>query len=225
MAGVTDIFQDRYGDGSRVRLIELFRQPCVTFAHIADEFGVSRERVRQWHLEILPDAPRGRERRRRCGLAQHRRQLLADPLFGAFYRHARRSFSREQLQLIPSGDGFRKRMVTLDATLVALKTARPTAGPLRDDGAVSYFVAGYRGSAAFVYCRLTDADFLFLPVSALPDTGTTFVDSTRSKYHVFKNSFAALTAAAPARTESGRRVPDTAAAWVSTPARCAASSE
>jgi hypothetical protein len=225
MAGVTDIFQDRYGDGSRVRLIELFRQPCVTFAQIADEFGVSRERVRQWHLEILPDAPRGRERRRLCGLAQHRRQLLADPLFGAFYRHARTSFSRTQLRLIPSGDGFRKRLVTLDATVVALKTARPTSGPARADGAVSYFVAGYRGAAAFVYCRLTDADFLFMPVSAFPATGTTFVDSTRSKYHVFKNSFAALEGAAPAPTGSGRTARAATTAWVSTRARCAACSE
>ncbi len=225
MAGVTDMFEDRYGGGSRARLIELFRQPCVTFSQIADEFGVSRERVRQWHVEILPDAPRGRERRRLCGLAHHRRRLLVDPLFSAFYRHARRSFSRGQLRLIPSGDGFRKRMVTLDAAVVALKTARPTSGPVRADGTVSYFVAGYRGSAAFVYCRLTDADFLFLPVSALPDAGTTFVDSTRSKYHVFKNSFAALKAVAPAQTESCRRAPDAAAAWASTPARCAASSE
>jgi hypothetical protein len=225
VAGVTDIFEDRYGTDARTRLAALFRQPCVTFAQIAHEFGVSRERVRQWHLEILPGAPRGRERRRLCGLAHHRQQLLSDPLFRAFHRHARPSFSRERLQLIPSVDGFRKRMVALDAAVVALKTARRTPGPARDGSGGSYFVAGYRGSAAFVYCRLTDADFLFMPVSALPAGGTTFVDTDTSKYHVFKNTFAALTAAAPAQIESARTARDTAAAWAPTPARCAASSD
>jgi hypothetical protein len=225
VAGVTDIFEDRYGAGARARLVALFRQPCVTFAQIADQFDVSRERVRQWHLEILPDAPRGRERRRLCGLSHHRRQLLSDPLFRAFYRHARSSFRPERLQLIASVDGFRKRMVTLDGSVVALKAAgRPAASARGDDGG-SYFVAAYRGSAAFVYCRLTDTDFLFMPVSALPATGTTFVDSSRSKYHVFKNNFCALTAAAPARTGSARTARDAAAAWAPTPARCAASSE
>jgi hypothetical protein len=224
VAGVTDIFEDRYGAGARARLIALFRQPCVTFAAIADEFGVSRERVRQWHLEILPDAPRGRERRRRCGLAQHRRHLLTDPLFRAFYRHARPSFSGERLQLIPSGDGFRKRLAMLDAARVALKAARPGLDAARGEDARSYFMTGYRGSAAFVYCRLTEADFLFMPASALPATGTTFVDSARSKYHVFKNTFAALTDAAPAQSESARTDRHALRQWASTPVRSARSS-
>jgi hypothetical protein len=219
-----EMFQDRYGDGARTRLMALFRQPCVTFAQIADQFGVSRERVRQWHLEILPDAPRGRARRRLCGLSQRRRELLGDPLFRAFYRHARPSFSRERLQLIPSGDGFRKRLVTLDGSMVVLKTAGKTAGSTLG-GTDSYFVAGYRGPAAFIYCRLTDDDFLFMPASLFPATGRTFLDSSRSKYHAFRNTFAALTAAVPARTESARTAQGSAAAWAPTPARCAGSSE
>jgi hypothetical protein len=225
VAGVTNLFEDRYGAGARARLVALFRQPCVTFAAIADEFGVSRERVRQWHFEILPDAPRGRERRRRCGLAQHRRQLLTDPLFRAFYRQARPSFPGNRLQLIPSGDGFRKRLVMLDAARVALKAARPGLAAARGDDARSYFVTGYRGSAAFVYCRLTEAEFLFMPASALPATGTTFADSARSKYHVFRNTFAALTAGAPSQSESARTDPHAVAALAPTPARCAGASE
>jgi hypothetical protein len=219
-----DVFQDRYGEGARTRLMALFRQPCVTFAQIADQFGVSRERVRQWHLEILPDAPRGRERRRLCGRSQHRRQLLGDPLFRAFYRHARPSFSRDRLQLIPSGDGFRKRMVTLDGSTVVLKTAGKAAGST-SGRADNYYVAGYRGPARFVYCRLSDDDFLFMPASFYPATGRTVADSPRSKYQMFRNTFAALTAAVPARTESARTAQGAGAAWVPTPPRCAGSSE
>lgn len=191
MSDVPDIFEDRYGPGARSRLIALLRQPCLTFAQIAGDFGVSRERVRQWQLELLPGAPRGRERRRLCGLTQHRRKVWSDPLFRAFYRHARPSFERQRLRLIPSADGFRKRAVLLDASVVALKEAGHAAGA---DHARGYWIAGHRGSAAFVYCRLSDADFLFLPASELPASGTTFADTGRSKYHVFKNTFAALTA-------------------------------
>jgi hypothetical protein len=218
---MTDLFDDRYGENARVRLVALLRQPCASFADIADAFGVSRERVRQWHAEILPDAPRGRERRRLCGLSHQRRQLFADPLFRTFYRHARSSFARDQLRLVPTGSGFRKRAVTLGGAAVALKIARPVAD--RGTGAPGYFVAGYRGPAAFVYCRLSDADFLFLPAAALPPGGTTFVDTPASKYHAFKNSFAALTAAAPRRIESNRTPRRGAEASAPPKTRCAAS--
>jgi hypothetical protein len=83
------IFEERYGTGAYGRLIALFGQPCVTFASIADQFGVTRERVRQWHLVLMPGAPRGHERQRLCGLYQQKRRLLAEPLFRSFYQHAR----------------------------------------------------------------------------------------------------------------------------------------
>ena len=44
-----NLFEDRYGTGSYQRLMGMFDRPCVTFAEIAGQFGVSRERVRQWH--------------------------------------------------------------------------------------------------------------------------------------------------------------------------------
>ena len=47
------VFEERYGAGSQQRLIALLEQPCVTFATIATHFGVSRERVRQWHRDLL----------------------------------------------------------------------------------------------------------------------------------------------------------------------------
>jgi hypothetical protein len=38
-----ELFEDRYGLGARQRLIALLQQPCVTFADISDQFGVTRE--------------------------------------------------------------------------------------------------------------------------------------------------------------------------------------
>ena len=188
---IVDVFEDRYGSGAHARLVALLRQPCITFARIAAQFGVSRERVRQWHARVLPDAPLGRERRRRCGIANQKRRLLSDPLFRAFYRHARPFFSRERLVLIPSRDGFRKRELTLDTSLVVLKAARQAA-TRREDGARSYLLAGHRRSTGFVYFQMTDADFVFVPAAAVPAGGTSFVDTDASKYHMFKNNFRAL---------------------------------
>ena len=48
------IFEDRYGADGLDRLLQVLRQPCVTFAAIAKQFGVTRECVRQWHLLLLP---------------------------------------------------------------------------------------------------------------------------------------------------------------------------
>lgn len=86
------LFEDRYGAGSFDRLKAMFDQPCTTFAAIAQHFGVTRERVRQWHLKLCPDAPRGHERKRQCVLQRSKRELLRQPLFQSFYRHARPHF-------------------------------------------------------------------------------------------------------------------------------------
>ena len=45
----TGLFEDRYGLGARDRLLSPLQQPCITFAEIADQFGVTRECVGQWH--------------------------------------------------------------------------------------------------------------------------------------------------------------------------------
>src|SRR5262245_57949942 len=85
------LFEDRYGASAYERLLEDLRRPCLTFAAIARRFGVTRERVRQWQQQLLPDAPRGHERKRLCALHQRRRRLLEDPLVRTFIRHARAS--------------------------------------------------------------------------------------------------------------------------------------
>ena len=75
------LFEERHGAGAYERLLAELGQPCVTFAAIAKRLGVTRERVRQWQLALLPDAPRGHERQRQCARWRHKRRLFADPLF------------------------------------------------------------------------------------------------------------------------------------------------
>ena len=67
-----ELFDGRYGAGALAELRGMLEQPCLTFAEIAVRFGVTRERVRQWHLELMPGAPRGHARQRLC--AQRQRQ-------------------------------------------------------------------------------------------------------------------------------------------------------
>ena len=114
------LFEDRYGDGSAERLKSMLEQPCVTFARIAAEFGVTRECVRLWHQRLLPDAPRGHQRQQLCREHQMKRRLLEDALFLRFYRHVRSSVPQQRVTLIPSRDGFRKRTVSIDGRTIAL---------------------------------------------------------------------------------------------------------
>jgi len=178
------LFEDRYGEGTYARLLDQFRKPCVTFAAIATQFGVTRENVRQWHRRLLPDAPRGHERQRLCRLYQQKRQVLTDDLFAGFYRRIRAAFPGQRVRLIPSRGGFLKRYLHVDGHLVALKRARSTGDA---------YVLGSGGTRAdFIYFELTATDYLFVPRAVVPTGTTTFHDTLRSKYQPFKNSFAPL---------------------------------
>jgi hypothetical protein len=181
------LFDDRYGIGAQGRLLALLRQPCVTFASIARDFGVTRECVRQWHRRLLPDAPTGHERQRQCRLLQRRRTLLQDRLFAGFYRRIRTQVPGMKLTLIPSREGFRKRSVRLAGHLVALH-ADADAAAARVPGVPS-------GTADFVYVDLGASDFLFVPAAVLATAasgGQPLGDAQASPY---RNTFAALTAA------------------------------
>jgi hypothetical protein len=186
------IFEDRHGAGSYHQLVALFQQPCVTFARIAHRFGVTRERVRQWHLALLPDAPRGHERQRLCGLYQQKRRLLAEPLFRSFYKHARPHLEPGRIALIKSNDGYRTRAVRIDERTVAIREARAFGTPRSGSSGPAYSLPRYGGPADFIYYRLTADDYLLLPTSELPATGTTFLDRPTSPYRMFKNTFDAL---------------------------------
>jgi hypothetical protein len=127
----------------------------MSFADIAAEFGVTRERVRQWQTEFFPDAPHGRERRRLCHRRQERRRLLSDPLFSAFYRHARAHLGVDGVQLIDGASGFRTRTVRVRGRFVALRRASSDVADRR--------VPRFRGRADYVYFLLPCGDFVLAP--------------------------------------------------------------
>jgi len=183
------LFDDRYGLGAQQRLLALLQQPCVTFAEIADQFGVTRECVRQWHQRLLPGAPAGHERQRLCRQYQRKRELFKDELFAGFYRRLRAQMPSRRIGLIPARDGFRRRSVRLDRHVIALKRARASAAQM--PGAAYRLVNGV-GDADFVYYELNDRDYLFLPRPVLGDESATFVDAAGATYHQFKNTFGAL---------------------------------
>ena len=185
------LFEDRYGAGSHQQLMALLGQPCVTFAEVANRFGVTRERVRQWHRRLMPDAPRGHQRQRLCRLHRQKRRLLEDPLFRSFYQHVRPHLPPGRIELLRSRDGFRTRTVRLDDRAVAIRRAGLSPG---GDGTAAYRLHRYRGPAEFIYYHLAAADYLFLPKSALPAEGALFFDVPASAYRPFKNTFAAFPA-------------------------------
>jgi hypothetical protein len=171
-------FEGRYGDGAFDRLLTDLRQPCVSFAEIAVAFGVTRECVRQWHRTLLPDAPTGHERQRLCAQHQRRRRLFQDPLFRAFFRHAREQFPPGRVEPIPAKDGYRTRTVLIDKRPVALREGQS--------------IVRYRGAADFIYVRVDVSDFLFLPSSVIPATGLSMSPRALGGYDRYRNSFAAL---------------------------------
>ena len=163
-------FEDRYGSGAHERLLRLLAQPCFSFAQIAAEFGVTRERVRQWRRQWLPDSPPGRQRRRMCATYQEKRRLMLDPVFRAFHQHARAWLGPGRIHLLRSRRGYRTRTVRIDRHLVVLRDAVAQA-------------PRYRGPADFIYFRLSDDQFLFVAARA-----------ARAASHP-RNTFAALDAA------------------------------
>jgi len=184
------LFEDRYGHGAHDRLVALLRQPCITFAEIANRFGVTRECVRQWHQRLLPDAPTGHARQRLCRASQLKHRLLGDPLFQGFYRHVREDLPGRRLTLFPARDGFRKRSAAIDGYTIALKKARLLKDERDGDGR-SYALLNAAAHVDFLYFELTASEYLLIPRGMLTAKATTFTDTPGSKYQPYKNSFAA----------------------------------
>lgn len=185
------IFEDRYGPDGFERLRKMFGQPCVTFAAIAEQFGVTRERVRQWHLRLLPDAPRGHERQRLCLLSRRKRRLFEDALFRSFYVNVRRHVEPGHLGLVRSPSGFLKHVVHIHGKVVLIREAGQAS---RRRLQAAYAMRVGHTPCDFIYYRISEQDFLFVPRKALPRAGTHFIDNGRSKYLPFKNSFSAVLA-------------------------------
>jgi hypothetical protein len=172
-------FEGRYGDGAFERLLTDLRQPCLSFAEIAASFAVTRECVRRWHRTLLPDAPTGHERQRLCAQYHRRRRLFQDPLFRAFFRHARERFPPGRVEPIPAKDGYRTRTVRIDTRTVALREGQS--------------MVRYRGAADFVYVRVGTDGFLFLPSGEFPAAGLSVSSRGLAAYDQYRNSFTALT--------------------------------
>jgi hypothetical protein len=164
----------------------------VTFAQIADEYGVSRECVRQWHQRLLPDAPTGHERQRLCRDRHRKRVLLEDRLFLGFYRRVRSRVPRQRVTLIPSREGFRKRTVRIEGRTVTLRRARRSVLSPRVGGGVLYTLMTSDTDADFIYYELSAAEYLLIPRADLPVGVTKFRDTEQSAYSRFKNTLAAL---------------------------------
>jgi hypothetical protein len=173
--------------------VAMLRQPCHTFARIAEEFGVTRECVRQWHKRLLPDAPTGHERQRQCRQLRHRRHLAKDPLIIGFHRRIRAQFPDVRLALVPSHDGYRARSIRANGWMVGLTSATW----LEPSDAAAGFVLTYATwTVDYVYCELGEEEFLFLPREALPRR-TTRLDEVLS-LHAYRNTFSAFQTPAPA---------------------------
>jgi hypothetical protein len=104
-------FSERYGNGAFERLTQRLEQRCLTFAQIAAESGVSRERVRQWYRQLLPDAPSGHERQRLCAIHRRRRRLFGNALYRSFFQRARAHFGQGRIPV----SGTASRRSTADA--------------------------------------------------------------------------------------------------------------
>jgi hypothetical protein len=154
--------------------------------------GVTRERVRQWQMKLLPDAPRGHERQRLCAVYRKKRRLLEEPLFRRFYQQARAHLTSGRIELIRAHDGYRTRSVRIDQRVIVLSKARMLPSRGVSDDSPAYLLAAVRGAVDYAYYRLTADDYLLVPASEVPVDGTTFVDRPGMPLRRYRNTFDAL---------------------------------
>jgi hypothetical protein len=53
----------------------------------------------------------------------------------------------------------------------------------------AYALTSSRGTADFIFYQLSVEDYLVVPKSLIPLAGTTFLDTSASKYQPYKNTF------------------------------------
>lgn len=159
-------FDERYGAGAYDDLRRALSDTTRSFADIAAQFGVTRERVRQWRAQWLAEAPGAQQRRRQRTERAEKRRLLLDPLFRAFHRHARAVFGASRIHVFRGRRGYRTRDARIDGRTVALRDL--TRGSA---SATTTRAPRYRGRADFIYFRLPGDEFLFVAArDAQPST-------------------------------------------------------
>ncbi len=161
---VPTLWDDRYGVGSFQRMLSLLERPCVSFARVASEFGVSRERVRQWQLQYRPGAPTGQQRRQLCREIKARRRMFSDEVFVAFHCKATAQLAEVRLGLLESATGFRARAVRLNRRVVALCDGRHLSSPSMGRAHDVWLLNA--PDAEFFFVLLDGDQFLFLPRQA-----------------------------------------------------------
>ena len=75
--------------------------------------------------------------------------------------------------------------------VIALKAATRRDGRDESSGGAAYVLSPSAEPVDFVYYRLSEDDFLFVPRQAIPPAGVTFVDALPPQYREFRNSFTA----------------------------------
>jgi hypothetical protein len=194
------LLEERHGTDTCNRLIAELQQPCVTFAAIAKRMGVTRERVRQWQMKLLPEAPRGHDRQRLCAVYRKKRLLLEEPLFRRFYQHARAYLAAGRIELIKSHQGYRTRSVRIDRCLLVLCRARRLPARASAEGTAIYALSTPPCGADFVYYQLTPEDYLLVPASEVPAERTTYLDRPGAPFRQYKNRFDAVSPTAQRET-------------------------
>lgn len=199
-----DRFDARYGAGEFTWLHARLQDPRYTFSSIAARYGVTRERVRQWHRLLMPDAPAGRARRRLHRRREDWRDLLHDPLFSAFRRHVRQHVRGARIRPVRTTHGYSRTRVLLNRHEVALRQITPRVRASRASRVLR--VTRPAAPAPLVYVLLPDRTFFVLLEDLLPARGGAF-DDAAPEYQPFRNTFKALLCADARASNTGDAAP------------------
>ena len=186
-------FEQRYGEGSFRKLIELLENPLLSYADIGHEFNASDATANYWC-----DAVHHRNRRNRLATyrrVSERRELFRRELFRGFYRHARQKFDAMNIEPVSRRNirdhHFFKQIVRLSGKFVGLH--RATRAPELDGrgGTKVYRLRHTRNNTDCLYYSLDPENFLFMRTEEVPRS-TTYTDTDASPYYRFKNNFDSL---------------------------------
>ncbi len=123
------------------------------------------------------------------------KKLFENYLFLSFYEIASSYFPEADIHPIPAhdfnGHGFSRRSVRIHNRKILIKKATKWHDKTDHNNSV-YAINTSPSNVDFVFYLLDNRDFLFVPTPDLPQSGTNFTDSERSKYHRFRNNFDAL---------------------------------
>lgn len=199
-------FDEKHGEGAHKALVLMLKDPSKTYGEIGSRFSVSRQRAKQWDKKLSARHRLKPVRRREYRAKRARdeitefntRKLLENDLFSSFYGIASSYFPETDIHPIPTSDfnryGFSRRSVRIHDRKILIKKATKWRNRTARQHSNIYTINTNSDNADFVFYLLDNRDFLFVSTSDLPQNGTTFIDSERSRYRRFRNNFDALKA-------------------------------